>query len=69
MAGEWRKCKNRDGVESKYAETDGTYTVSAGKSQGQWYGLLWKGNGQVSDVLIARFNSPREAKAAAYDYL
>ncbi len=60
---EWRKCKNRDGVESRYAETDGTYTVCACKVGDEWRGVLWKGK-----EMIAVFNSPREAKASAYDY-
>ena len=54
---EWRKL-------SKYAETDGTYTVCACKSEGHWKGVLWKGK-----KMIAVFNSPKEAKANAYDYM
>ena len=60
---EWRPATDKDGKPTRYAETDGTYTVCACKSEGQWKGVLWRGK-----QMIAVFNSPREAKANAYDY-
>ena len=65
---EWRKCKNRDGIESRYAQTNGIYTVSAARVKDQWRYTLWKGTGQPEDQWIAVFNSGEEARLSAYDY-
>lgn len=60
----WRKVKNKDGTDNRYAETNGTHNVCAVRRDGVWWFELWDVS-QRPHRMLSRHRTADEARAAA----